>query len=193
MHWGYNGPDVHASTADDPLDQGRMLATCLHAYAPSGKRAVTHLAISPGDTLEVLRHDQSRTPRLSTPWALGRMRGLTGWFPSAYVRRIPPPGERSRRTERLMEALAGALVARREESEVQPFRAQLIDVERVRALLAGATGSDSGADELGQAQGQSQSPLSATLLGLPTVDVLSSAGGPLASGLGAGGAASGAF
>jgi hypothetical protein len=180
LTWGYNGPAPEA----DAVDSGRLLATCLHAYAPTGKAAASHLPLRPGDTVEVLRHDATGAPRLSAPWALGKLRGLTGWFPSEYVRKLPPVGQRSARTERLLEALAGVLVASRDDAELRGeagaaadgARAAerfdlLFDVERVAVLL------DSG---VGAAERTGQSPLSEALLGMPTADVLAAAAPELA-------------
>ncbi|KAJ1619417.1 hypothetical protein T492DRAFT_1085627 [Pavlovales sp. CCMP2436] len=157
QRWGYNGPVAQG----DAADSGRMLASALHAYAPDGRRASTHLALVPGDTLEVLRHDKSGTERLTGPWAFGRLRGQTGWFPSSYVRRVPPAKECSTRTEQLLEALASVLVASREGAS--PPAGQLVDVERVGALLR--RGQES-------AGGSGQSPLSEEILGQQTSSVV---------------------
>lgn len=149
-----------------------MLATALYAYVPEQRRMASHLSLRAGDTVEVLRHDKSGAERLSGPWALGKLRGQTGWFPSSYVRRVPPAAERSVRTERLLEALARVLDASREE-ESAPLPGQLLDVERVSALLAMAQpGSGRDGEPPGAAAASWQSPLSRSLLGLPTAEVL---------------------
>jgi hypothetical protein len=62
-----------------------LKATVLYDYASAD---ATHLAFEAGATIDVLR-DQA-------PWALGRLGGNTGWFPSSYAKQhasplCPPP------------------------------------------------------------------------------------------------------
>lgn len=173
LKWGFNGP-VRES---DATDGGRLLATALYAYLPDERRASSHLQLAPGETVEVLRHHDSGADRLGGPWAFGRLRGQTGWFPASYVRRVPPANERSARTEKLLEALALVLLASREQQA--PLPGQLLDVERVRALLGLGTShggvSEAGVDGRaadGAEAGMQGCPLSASVLGLPTADVL---------------------
>lgn len=157
-----------------------MLATALHLYVPEAAQERSHLALAPGETVEVLRQGKEGGPRLSAPWALGRLRGRTGWFPSSYVRRVPPAAERSARTERLLEALARCLEAKRQQLTPQGAE-RPVDVPRVFALLAqpdvGAGGGEPAGSTAVSPGGQQQraaapAPLSRSLLGWPTADVL---------------------
>jgi len=113
LRWGWNG-----SAPELGADSGRVFATAVHAYAPRAKGRSDqgqHLPLNKGDRVEVLPPGLGVlaagpcADRLGRPWALGRVRGRTGWFPSAYVKRLPAPGERSPRTVALVEMLARAI------------------------------------------------------------------------------------
>lgn len=144
---------------------GRLLAKCVHAYIPEQARRETHLELSAGDVLEVLPHDRSGTPRLSTPWSLGSARGRTGWFPSSYVRHLPAEAPRSERTERLLEALARVLEREQIDGSASGGGSGGINYEAVAALLH--------AERSGE---RFHSPLPAVVLGQPAPAVLGLAG-----------------